>query len=305
MSPVSLTGLTPATHTPFHADGSLNLAVVEQQASHLLANGISTVFIGGSTGESHSLSLDERRALAQRWTDIVRGTAMRVVVHVGSNCLTDAKALAEQARKLGAVAISSLAPSYFKPRNLEALVACAAEIAAGAPETPFYFYDIPVMTNVSFSMPDFLDLAKDRIPTLRGLKFTNPDLMAYQLCLHAENGKWDVPFGCDEFMLAALALGAKGAVGSSFNFAAPIYQRLMAAFEKGDLATARIEQFRSVQMIQILASFGYMSAAKAVMEMLGVSVGPPRLPNSSLSSDEKSDLRSKLETLQFFDWIKR
>ena len=305
MSPVSLTGLTPATHTPFHADGSLNLAVVEQQASHLLANGISTVFIGGSTGESHSLSLDERRALAQRWTDIVRGTAMRVVVHVGSNCLTDAKALAEQARKLGAVAISSLAPSYFKPRNLEALVACAAEIAAGAPETPFYFYDIPVMTNVSFSMPDFLDLAKDRIPTLRGLKFTNPDLMAYQLCLHAENGKWDVPFGCDEFMLAALALGAKGAVGSSFNFAAPIYQRLMAAFEKGDLATARIEQFRSVQMIQILASFGYMSAAKAVMEMLGVSVGPPRLPNSSLSSDQKSDLRSKLETLQFFDWIKR
>lgn len=305
MSPVSLTGLTPATHTPFHADGSLNLAVVEQQASHLLANGISTVFIGGSTGESHSLSLDERRALAQRWTDIVRGTAMRVVVHVGSNCLTDAKALAEQARKLGAVAISSLAPSYFKPRNLEALVACAAEIAAGAPETPFYFYDIPVMTNVSFSMPDFLDLAKDRIPTLRGLKFTNPDLMAYQLCLHAENGKWDVPFGCDEFMLAALALGAKGAVGSSFNFAAPIYQRLMAAFEKGDLATARIEQFRSVQMIQILASFGYMSAAKAVMEMLGVSVGPPRLPNSSLSSDQKSDLRSKLETLQFFDWVKR
>ena len=58
-------------------------------------------------------------------------------------------------------------------------------------------------------------------------------------------------------------------------------------------------------MIQILASFGYMSAAKAVMEMLGVSVGPPRLPNSSLSSDQKSDLRSKLETLQFFDWIKR
>ncbi len=304
MSLISLTGLTPATHTPFHADGSLNLAVIEQQASHLLANGIGTVFIGGSTGESHSLSLDERRALAQRWVDVARGTALRIVVHVGSNCLHDAKVLAEQAQKLGAVAISSLAPSYFKPRNLEALVACAADIASAAPQTPFYFYDIPVMTNVIFSMPEFLAVAKDRIPTLRGLKFTNPDLMAYQLCLHAVNGKWDLPFGCDEFMLAALALGAKGAVGSSFNFAAPIYHRLIAAFEKGDLATARIEQFRSVQMIQLLASFGYMGAAKAVMDMLGVPVGPPRLPNSNLSNEQKADLRSKLENLHFFDWVK-
>jgi N-acetylneuraminate lyase len=243
--------------------------------------------------------------LAQRWTDVVRGTALRVVVHVGSNYLTDAKMLAEQAQQLGAVAISALVPSCFKPRNLEALVACAADIASAAPQTPFYFYDIPVMTNVNFSMPEFLALAKDRIPTLRGLKFTNPDLMAYQLCLHAENGKWDVPFGCDEFMLAALALGAKGAVGSSFNFAAPIYHCLIAAFEKGDLATARIEQFRSVQMIQVLANFGYMGAAKAVMEMLGVPVGPPRLPNTNLSSEQKSNLRSKLEELQFFDWVKR
>lgn len=226
-------------------------------------------------------------------------------MHVGSNYLTDAKMLAEQAQQLGAVAISALVPSCFKPRNLEALVACAADIASAAPQTPFYFYDIPVMTNVNFSMPEFLALAKDRIPTLRGLKFTNPDLMAYQLCLHAENGKWDVPFGCDEFMLAALALGAKGAVGSSFNFAAPIYHCLIAAFEKGDLATARIEQFRSVQMIQVLANFGYMGAAKAVMEMLGVPVGPPRLPNTNLSSEQKSNLRSKLEELQFFDWVKR
>ena len=70
-----------------------------------------------------------------------------------------------------------------------------------------------------------------------------------------------MPFGCDEFLLAALALGAKGAVGSSFNFAAPIYLRLIAAFERGDLVTAREEQFRSVQIIQLLASYGYMGAA--------------------------------------------
>lgn len=256
MKHASLTGLTAATHTPFHADGSLNLAVVELQAEHMLANKVHSIFIAGSTGESHSLALTERQALTQRWLEVVRNTSLRVIVHVGSNCLSDAKVLAAQAQQLGAVAISALAPSYFKPRSLEALVVCSAEIAAAAPEMPFYFYDIPVLTNVSFSMPDFLAQAQERIPTFAGIKFTNTDLMAYQLCLRADSGKWDVPFGCDEFMLAALALGAKGAVGSSFNFAAPIYLRLIAAFERGDLVTAREEQFRSVQIIQLLASYG-------------------------------------------------
>ena len=162
MSHLPLTGLTAATHTPFHADGSLNLAVVEQQAEHLLANGVTTVFIGGSTGESHSLSLNERLALAQQWFEVARGSALRVVVHVGTNCLADAKVLASQAQQLRATAISALAPSYFKPRSVEQLVACAAEIAAAAPETPFYFYDILVLTGVSLSMPDFLEQARHR-----------------------------------------------------------------------------------------------------------------------------------------------
>ncbi len=89
-----LTGLVAATHTPFHTDGSLNLSIVEKQAAHLLANGVRNAFIGGSTGESHSLSLEERRALAQRWFEVIRGSQLKVVVHVGSNCLADAATLA-------------------------------------------------------------------------------------------------------------------------------------------------------------------------------------------------------------------
>ncbi len=304
MQHASLKGLIAATHTPFHDDGSLKLAVVAKQADHLLSKQVTTVFIGGSTGESHSLSLTERIVLSQRWFEVVNGTCLRVVVHVGSNCLADARALASQAEQLGAAAISALTPSYFKPRSLEMLIACVGDIAAAAPQTPFYFYDIPVLTGVNFSMPEFLEQAGNRIPNLAGIKFTNPDLMAFQLCLRADLGKWDVPFGCDEFLLAALALGAKGAVGSSFNFSAPIYHRMMAAFERGDLATARDEQFRSVRLIQLLASVGYMGAAKAVMGMLGVPVGPARLPNGTLSMDQVSSLRGKLEEMGFFEWVK-
>jgi N-acetylneuraminate lyase len=299
-----LHGLVAATHTPFHADGSLNLSVVEQQAAHMLKHRVGTVFVGGSTGESASLSLDERLALAQRWSEVTKGTALRVVVHVGANALTDARTLAAQAEKLGAVAISALAPSYFKPRSVDTLVACCADIAAAAPSTPFYFYDIPSLTGVFLSMPDFLGEARDRIPTLAGLKFTNPDLMAYQFCIRADGGQWDVPFGVDEHMLGALAMAAKGAVGSGFNFAAPIYQRLLVAFAKGDLTTAREEQFRGVRLIQLFVGYGYMAAAKAAMQMLGVDVGPARLPNTNLSPKQTSALRGELEAMGFFDWIR-
>lgn len=298
-----LSGLVAATHTPFDAEGRLNLSAVAGQAEHLLRNGVRTVFIAGSTGESHSLQLEERLALAKRWSDVVRGSGLRLLVHVGSNCIADARVLAAEAEACGASAIAALAPSYFKPRSLNDLVACCAEIAAAAPKTPFYFYDIPALTGVQFSMPEFLDLAANRVPTLAGIKFTNPDLMAYQRCLRARDGHYDIPWGVDEYMLAALALGAVGGVGSSFNFAAPVYNRMISAFAKGDMESARAEQYRSVQLIELLASFGYMAAAKEVMRLLGVDVGPARLPNASLSQEQKSRLRAALDRLGFFDWL--
>lgn len=300
-----LNGLVAATHTPFRRDGSLHLAVVERQAAHLLGEGITLVFIGGTTGEAHSLTLEERRALTQRWSEVIRGTALRLVVHVGSNCLAEARVLAADAQRQGAAAIAALAPSYFKPRSLDALIAGCAEIASAAPETPFYYYDIPQLTGVSFSMPEFLDQAAARIPTLAGLKHTNPDLMSFLQCLEAGGRRWDVAWGLDEWLLAALATGARGAVGSTYNFAAAVYQRLIAAFERGDLEAARVEQLRSTQFIALLARYGFMGAAKATMAMVGVDVGPARLPNASLDSAQARALRRDLEKLGFFDWIKK
>jgi len=302
-TPSKLTGLVAAAHTPFKRDYSLNLAAVEKQAAHFLKNKVTVAFIGGSTGESHSLAAEERRQLAQRWLEVARGTELRVIVHVGSNSLTDAAALAAHAQKQGAAAIAALAPSYFKPKSVADLVSCCATIAASAPKTPFYFYDIPVLTGVHLSMPDFLAQGRKKIPNLAGIKWTNADLYSYQLCQHTP-GNFDLPWGNDEYLLAALALGAVGAVGSTYCFAAPVYHRLMAAFAAGDLATARQEQYRSCQLVQTLAGFGYMGAAKATMKMLGVEVGPARLPNANLASGQVKELRAKLKSLGFFDWIK-
>lgn len=298
-----ISGLIAATHTPFHADGSLNLSVIEKQAAHLQAAGVRAAFISGTTGESHSLSLEERRALTTRWMEVTRGSDLKVVVHVGANALGDAAALAAQAQELGAEAISALSPSYFKPRTVAALVDSCAQITASAPEIPFYFYDIPSFTGVSLPMPEFLSLGMERLPTLAGVKFTNPDAMMFQQCRHHSGGAFTILWGTDECLLAGLALGAMGAVGSTYNFAAPIYQRLMAAFEKNDLEAARAEQMRSIRLISRLASVGYMGAAKTVMKFLGVDVGPARLPHSNLGAVEEKALLADLEQMGFFEWV--
>lgn len=303
MTSFKLHGLTAAAHTPFTADGALNLAAVEKQAEHFLKNKINVAFIAGSTGESHSLTFDERRRLAQRWTEVTRGTKLKVVVHVGSNCLADARELAAHAQEIGAVAVSALAPSYFKPRGVDGLIDCCKYVASAAADLPFYFYDIPALTGVSLSMPDFLAHGRKKIPNLVGIKWTNPDMFSYQLCRYVP-GNFDLPWGNDEYLLAALALGATGAVGSTYCFAAPVYHRLMSAFAAGNLSAARKEQFRSCQIVQMLAGYSYMGASKAVLKMLGVDVGPARLPNTNLSKKQTTELRGKLETLGFFEWVR-
>lgn len=298
-----LHGLIAAVHSPFDTDGELALNVVDQQLQLLLNHGVSGVFVCGSTGESHSLSLEERIRLAERWAAAVRGTPMKLILHVGSNCLRDAQALARHAASLNADAISAQAPSYFRPKSTLDLADWCHQIAKYAPEIPFYFYDIPSMTGVQLPMPDLLELAAARIPNFAGLKFTNPDLMSFQLCQRAHGGRFDIAFGIDEMLMAAAVLGAQGAVGSSYNFAAPIYLQLLKDLAAGNLEQAREQQFRSVLLIQLLASIGYMAAAREVMGILGAPVGAPRQPNSTLNDAARKKLRDGLEQLGFFDWI--
>jgi N-acetylneuraminate lyase len=234
--------------------------------------------------------------LTARWCQAAKGTPLRVVAHVGTNSITEAVSLAAEAEKQGVSAIAALSPSYFRPRSVEDLVDTMAMVAAAAPATPFYFYDIPSMTGVQLSMPTFLDQASRKIPNLVGMKFTNMDLASYTQCLQQDDGLWDIPFGCDEALLPALALGARGAVGSGYNFVGEHYSRLIEAWKKGDLTRARRLQCQGIQLVQRLVPFGYLPAAKTVMEWLGVPVGPTRLPLRSLNEPQRRQLREGLES---------
>jgi N-acetylneuraminate lyase len=289
-----LTGLIPAVHTPLHPDGSLHVELVERQAERFLRQHLSGVFVAGTTGECHSLSVDERLQLAQRWVDVASGTPLRVLVHVGHNCLPDAVELARHAAEIGADGVAAMAPSYFRPASVGDLLDFCAPVADAAGELPFYYYDIPGMTGVHFPSVEVLRQGASRMSNLRGVKFSNPDIRQMQACVEFEDGRFDVLFGSDEALLAGLTLGAQGAVGSTYNFAAPLYQRLMAAFDQGDLREARRLQWNSVRLVDTLARFGFMAASKWTMSLLGLDCGPVRPPLRALTPDQQQQLRSEL-----------
>ena len=299
---MKLTGLIAAPHTPFHDDGSLNLAAVEKQAEHFQRTGVSGAFVGGSTGEATSLTVAERCDLVQRWCQVAQGTDLQVVAHVGHTCQEDAIAMAKRAEQDGADAIAAFAPNYFLPDSLTELFHFLRPITESAGELPFYYYDIPALTNVEVDTAEMLNRAESELPRLAGIKATTQDLMRVQECLAVKDGAFNILFGLDEILLTVLPLGIRGAVGSTYNFAAPLYLEIIRRFDNGDMEEARQLQLKSVQWIRCLAGFGFMPAAKSVMKMIGVDCGPCRSPNRELDPQSLKRLKESLEQLGLFDW---
>jgi len=288
-----LSGLIAAPHTPFNADGEVALDQIDLQAEVLVSQGVSGVFVCGTTGEGASLTTAERKAVAERWVK-ASGGRLKVVIHVGHNALGEACDLAQHAEKIGATATSSVGPNYFKPASAEELVAFCAPLAAAAPGLPYYYYHSPGMTGVSVPMKKFLQLGGDRIPNLAGIKFNHGDLFEYQQCLHFEGGRYDVPFGVDEALLAGLAVGATGAVGSTYNYAAPLYLEMIDAYNRNDHQSARAHAMTSLELIETLIEFGVLASGKALMSMHGVECGDPRPPISPLAVDARCRLLDRV-----------
>ncbi|MEM7260386.1 MAG: dihydrodipicolinate synthase family protein [Planctomycetota bacterium] len=302
-SAIDLYGLVAAPHSPFDEHGVLAVDRVEAQAAHLEKNGVCGAFVAGTTGESHSLTIEEREALAQAWVDATKERDIAVIVHIGGNTLADCVQLARHAQKIGASGHAAFAPSYFKPSGVDGLVEWCSALAEEAPDLPFFFYDIPSWTGVEVMTSEFLVFARRQIPTLQGIKYTKNDLADFLRCTRFSAGKHNLYFGNDEALLAGLALGAVGAVGSTYNFAAPLYHRIAAAFLEGDLATARNEQAMSAALVDLLVHYDYMTASKTVMELLEVPVGDPRPPLDTLDAEAKAALQSDLDEIGFFEWL--
>ncbi len=294
--------LIPAVFTPMDRRGGVDLAGVAPQADTLAAQGLQRVFVCGTTGEWPSLTTEERMGVVAAWC--AARDDLGVIAHVGHTSLPEAERLAAHAERAGAAAIAAVPPCNFQPDTAADAVDFCARIAAAAPATPFFYYHIPSMTGAAFPVGEVVVGALERIPTLAGIKFTDHDLDAFTACRELAGDRLELLFGRDEILLAGLAVGATGAVGSTYGFAAPINQRLTAAFAMGDLATAREQQRIARTGIAVAQAFGTIPAFKAIMEWVGLPSGPCRPPLRSLSHDDRVALRAELEALGYLDAIR-
>jgi len=295
-------GLIAATFSPFDQSGDLNLDIIPAYYSHLVDQMVDGAFICGTTGEGSALTFEEKRDTITAWSRH-HSDNFKVMAMVSGTCQKEAVALAGIASKLKIHGIAINAPYYFKPGSVTQLVDYLAPIAESAPELAVYFYHIPLLTGVQLSMLELLDLAGKRIPNFVGIKYTHNDLMEFNRCLRFQGGRYDLLWGWDETYLAGRVMGAQGAVGSTYNFAASIYQNIDKYLREGNHLKALEWQQKSIDFISLYGRFGGGAAGKAILKLCGIDCGDFRPPMTSLSDQEFSQLRNALEDLNFFEDI--
>lgn len=290
-------GMIVAPFTAFDCDGAVDLSKVERQSRFYKDNGIAGAFVCGTTGEGSALTMEEKKTLFKEWAKY-RSEDFLVIGFVGGTSVLECRELVQYAQACGLDAVAMTAPYYQKAASVKDLALTVAEVASAAPELPIFYYHIPCLTNVYFSMYDLLREVDAIVPNFAGIKFTFENMMDYQLCLEFKDRKYNIMWGRDEMMLEALSIGAQAFVGSTFGYNAPVYTEIMNAFEAGDMKKAAAIQLEACKLITYLGKYGN-GAGKAFMKAAGLDLGPCRRPFSTLTDEQFASMQADLEQTPF------
>ena len=292
-------GIIDVPVTPFTADNEIDLDTFGRVVEFLLRHNASSLCINLHLAESLNLTLDERKALTKTAVEVTAGR-VPVIVHVSTPGTDQAVELARHAEKVGADCIIAIAPYYWKPTQ-DALYEHFCAIIS-ATELPFIAYSSPTIMDGVGLLPETLVRLMERFPQFIGLKEASHNWEKY-LELGRAARKIRPDFGLfvgTEWMIPCLTLGGTACM-SVFGGIAPRFVRtLYEATTSGRLKEALELQYKFSELYQI-AKVEYPAPTKAMWEIMGRPVGPPRLPNRPLTATRKNEIRSVLETLGLFD----
>jgi N-acetylneuraminate lyase len=279
-------GLVAAPFTPMDTKGNLNTDLVPEYYSFLEKNGVIGAFINGSNGEGVSMTQKEKQQNASKWAGCFKaGGNIRIINLVGGTSYRECIENSIFSKEAGISAIALTAPFYYKPVDYSALAEFVAMVGESVPDMPLYFYHIPVFTGVNIPMINFLEKISGMLPNFAGIKYAYENFTDFLSCLNYKNGIYDMLWGREENLLSALVPGTKGYVGSTFNYAAPLYIALIKAYNNGNLTEARRLQQLSVDMITLLWKYGGIATGKAFMRFVGFDCGEFRLPVKNMDSN--------------------
>ncbi|MFJ5842040.1 4-hydroxy-tetrahydrodipicolinate synthase [Streptomyces shenzhenensis] len=273
--------------TPFTPTGALDLDGAGQLAERLVAEGCDGLVLGGTTGESPTLTDDEKTELVRAVRAAV-GRRATIVAGVGTfdtRHTVDLTRAAEQAGADGALVVT---PYYSRPPQ-DALEAHFREVA-DASGLPVMLYDIPGRTGTRIEPETMLRLADH--PRIVAVKDCSYDFLGTQKVLARTELAYYA--GCDEHILALYAVGAAGCVSTVANVVPRQVADILAAFEAGDTARAARLQLRAMPLIEATTAAGLPGTvtAKALLNALGHPAGPVRPPLRPATPETTTQLLS-------------
>lgn len=295
-----LTGMYAALMTGLDDAGEFDEGRQRSLTGYVLKQGLTGLYVGGSSGESGLLGVDELAEQQGVVADCAKGTDAKLIAHVGMPNLRDSIRLAQRASDLGYHGLSALPPhSYpFSDADIEGYY----RDLAGATDLPLIVYEVPIRTGRPIPL-DSLERILD-LPNVTGIKFTSTDLFKLSM-LRRRRPDSSYFFGFDEIYLTGGVLGADGGIGTTYNILGKLYVALDAALRAGDLSRAQELQDASQIFVEALLDTGVLPGMKAAFRILGIDCGKTRAPMSLRMSDAKAEahMRAVLERPEIKAWL--
>jgi 4-hydroxy-tetrahydrodipicolinate synthase len=262
-----------AMATPFDHDGNLDVAGAQRLARHLLDHGTDTLVVAGTTGESPTLTADEKGRL---WAAVVEaaGDGARVMAGTSTYSTHESIELTQLAEKAGAGSLLLVTPYYNRPPQ-SGLIAHFTAIAKST-GLPCMLYNIPSRTACTIEVPTLVRLAE--VDNIVAVKDAVGDLAAASRLHRDTGGTFEQYSGDDKNLLPLLAVGGVGVVSVASHLVGPRLQELIAAFERGDTGTALDLHTRHLALFEGLFATSSPILLKACLNLLGLPAGPLRLP---------------------------
>jgi len=275
--------------TPFTEDGSLDLDRARDLAGWLLEHGSDALVVAGSTGESATLSDDEKAALLRA---VIEGAAGRGHVIAGTGTYDTAHSihLTHQAEAAGADAVLVVTPYYNKPPQRGLVQHFTA--VANATRLPVIVYNIPGRTGTRIEHDTLLRLAE--VDNIVAVKDSTGDLDGVATLIAEAPPDFEVYCGDDWAAFLSQCLGGAGLVSVAAHVAGEPIGEMLRLVDKGDLEAARAINQRLLPLFHGLFLTSNPIPLKAAMELIGQPVGSPRLPLVPATSEEVDRVRAAL-----------
>lgn len=276
--------IATAMVTPFQLDGSINYAATELLIEHLLATGTDSLVISGSTGESPTLSTEEKLNLLKFVVEKVNNR-VPVIAGTGSNSTAASIDLSLKAETLGVDGLMIVTPYYNKP-NQRGLIAHFAAIA-NATTLPIVVYNVPSRSVINMELETVVALSQ--IPSIKFLKEASGNLDQMTRILSETKDHLKVYSGDDSLTLPLLAIGGCGIVSVASHIVGNDMKKMIVAFQSGNhLEAARIHQ-TLLPLIQALFKHPNPIVVKYALSKVGIETGNLRLPLVEMTESEKRD----------------